>query len=434
MLASSIFTAICLCLSQTNITAQELSKPDTLKLTMVQAEQMFLEKNLTLLAEHYNIKSAEAFVTQARKWDNPNLITDQNIYQKDEGWFKHGTVRDSAGNETQQGQYYVQVQQLIRTAGKRGKQVDMAKTNVNLAEWQFKSVMRSLRATLIKDLYTNAALQIKAALYKSNMELLPRLLKSMEEQLKAGNIARKEYLRVQALMLSLQQDMVENEKAQNDNEAELKTMLQITGNIYIMPVVPETESPVLPILNLETLLDSAKQNNTDYQLEVYQAIYQKQNLRLQKALAVPDITVGPEFDQSSNYAPNYFGLGISLPLPIWDRNQGNIRAAKWQAEGEEAKLKEAGNKLQNDVLNSYQKLLYAIKVNSVNNEQFYKDYSQLYDNVIASYNNRQISLLEFLDFYKDYKETRENQLEQILNLRLAKEDLNDVVGIDIIKD
>jgi cobalt-zinc-cadmium efflux system outer membrane protein len=395
---------------------------------------MFLEKNLQLLAQHYNIESAKALVIQARKWDNPNLNTDQNVYRPGEGWFKHQTIKDSAGNPVIEGQFYVQVQQLIKTAGKRGKQINIAKTNVKLAEWQFKAVMRELRAALIKDFYTIVQLEGNDVLYNDNLEQLKKLMKGMEAELKAGNIARKEYLRVQALMVGLQQDMTENAKNLNDAESELKTMLQITGNTYLKPVAPETETANAPDVTIAQLLDSAKQNNTDYQQAVYEYQYQQQNLSLQKALAIPDVTLGPEFDQNSNYAPNYYGVGISLPLPIWDRNQGNIKSARSLMKMGEAQLKDADNKLQNDVLNSYQKLLYMIKLNSASNEQFYDDYYQLYKNVVASYNNRQISLLEFLDFFNDYKDTREKQLEQTLNLRLAKEDLNEVVGVDIIKE
>jgi cobalt-zinc-cadmium efflux system outer membrane protein len=52
------------------------------------------------------------------------------------------------------------------------------------------------------------------------------------------------------------------------------------------------------------------------------------NLALQKAMAVPDITIGSTYDQHSSYANNYVGLEISLPLPLFNRNQGNIKNAK----------------------------------------------------------------------------------------------------------
>ncbi len=431
-LAKSICILCCIYFLHTNIIySQEqylLPAPDTLRLEIKQAEKMFLDNNLQLLAQHYNIQSSQALVEQARKWENPVLNTDQNVYSNHQ-FFQHGT--DASGNP--QGEVYAQVQQLIKTAGKRGKQIDLAKTNVNIAEWQFKSVMRNLRAELFKDYYTIAQLQGNAQLYNENMDQLNKLAHAQEAELKAGNIAKKEYLRVQALIIALQQDMTDNAKEMNDAQSELKTVLQITGNKFIQPVLADTESIDIPSLTILQLIDSAKHNNTDYQQQVYQLQYNQQNLRLQKALSVPDLTFGPEFDQSANYIPNYYGLSVSLPLPIWDRNKGNIKSARFQAKEQEVMLTQVDQKLQNDVMNSYQKLLLTIQLSSNSNMRFYKEYYQLQKNIMESYNKRQISMIEFLEYFKDYQDIREKQLEQILNLRLAKEDLNDLVGVDVIR-
>ncbi len=424
-LAKSICAICCICLlRQSTLYAQE---PDTLRLDLKQAEKIFLDNNLWLLAQHYHIQSGQALVEQARKWDNPVLVTDQNVYSHDR-FFEHG--KDAAGNE--QGEVYVQVQQLIKTAGKRMKQTDLAKTNVQIAEWQFRAVMRSLKTTLVKDFFTIAQLQANDALYSDNLQQLTRLEKGLAAELGAGNIARKEYLRVQALILALQHDMTENAKSLADAESELKTLLAITGNKVVLPVAGDEEPADLPACSIAALTDSAKHNNTDYQQEVYQLQYTQQYLRLQHAMAVPDLTVAPEFDQNSNYAPNYYGLTLSLPIPLWDRNKGNIRSAKYGVKEEETMLALADQKLQNDVLNAYQKLLYCAQQSSAGSQQFYKDYALLQKNIAESYNKRQISLIEFLDYYKDYKEIREQQLQQILNLRLAKQDLNDITGTDIV--
>ncbi len=325
--AKSIGTLLCLGFLHINTTfarAQEIVVGDTLRLTLPEVEKMFLEKNLDILAERYNIASGEALVEQARKWDNPTLITDQNVYA-DKGFFQHGHDKNGA----QQGQVFVQLQQLITTAGKRARQIDLAKTNVNVADWQFRSVMRNLRAALLTDFYTTAKLQAVGQLYKENAMRLETLLKAQEIELAAGNIARKERLRVQALMVSLQQSIIENEQALADAQGELKTMLQLSGNTFVQPVLPETEPANEPTITLLQAVDSARHNNTNYRIEEYLSQYSQQNLRLQKALAVPDLTVGPEYDQASSYTPNYFGLTLSLPIPLWDRNRGNIKSADW---------------------------------------------------------------------------------------------------------
>ncbi len=429
--AKSIGTLLCLGFLHINTTfarAQEIVVGDTLRLTLPEVEKMFLEKNLDILAERYNIASGEALVEQARKWDNPTLITDQNVYA-DKGFFQHGHDKNGA----QQGQVFVQLQQLITTAGKRARQIDLAKTNVNVADWQFRSVMRNLRAALLTDFYTTAKLQAVGQLYKENAMRLETLLKAQEIELAAGNIARKERLRVQALMVSLQQSIIENEQALADAQGELKTMLQLSGNTFVQPVLPETEPANEPTITLLQAVDSARHNNTNYRIEEYLSQYSQQNLRLQKALAVPDLTVGPEYDQASSYTPNYFGLTLSLPIPLWDRNRGNIKSADYQVKQEDLRLRQAGLKLQNDVMSAYQKLLATVRLSTTGNTSFYTEYYQLQKNITDSYNKRQISLIEFLEYFKDYQNIRETQLQQTLQLRLAKQDLNDVVGVDVVK-
>ena len=53
--------------------------PDTLSITLKTAEERFIKENLQLLASRYNIKAAEAQITQTRLWSNPNISIEQNI-------------------------------------------------------------------------------------------------------------------------------------------------------------------------------------------------------------------------------------------------------------------------------------------------------------------------------------------------------------------
>ena len=120
-----------------HVLAQQTSA-DTLHLTITKAEEIFLQKNLILLANQYNVDINKALVQQAKLWDNPILNTDQNIY--DGKFFRHKTTDD-----IKYGQIYIQVQQLIRTAGKRNKVAQLSLDNVTLAQLQFNDVLRSLK-------------------------------------------------------------------------------------------------------------------------------------------------------------------------------------------------------------------------------------------------------------------------------------------------
>ncbi len=274
------FIAMCCATIIIDECAAQLPVADTLSLTLQQAEQQFIQKNLTLLAGHYNVDANKALIQQAKVWDNPVLITDQNIYA-DGKVLSHG--KTPTGEPS--GEIYVQLQQLIRTAGKRARQVDLATTSAQLSELQLQDVMRNLKYQLRSDYFTTAQLYSVQQVYKLEMQEMQHLLTGMEAELKAGNIARKDYLRVQAEVIALQQDITESNRNLADVQAELKTLLQVTGNTFIKPVdtlaFTEFATPAM-----EELVAKAKTANPAYLLQQKQVVYQQQNLQYQKALNI----------------------------------------------------------------------------------------------------------------------------------------------------
>jgi len=402
---------------------------DTLRLGLPDLEKRFLDSNFLLLASHYNVDAQKALIEQAKLWDNPVLNTDQVIAANGK-FFPYGKNPDGSYN----GQYYIQVQQLIKTAGKRGKLINMATTNAKLSELQLQDVLRNLRYQLRTDYYNILQQLATREIYQGQAQQLNLLLNGMEAQLNAGNIAQKEYLRIRALLISLEQDQTELERSLTDNESDLKTLLQIKENVFIKPT-DNLEMPpsISTLVDTETLFATGKQNNPNYLLQQTQTVYQQQNLIYQKALRSPDITLGPNFDHNSNFAPNYVGLGISLPLPILNKNQGNIKSAEYSIKQQQSVTANAETELKNNINNAYNKLLLSLKLDGTTQRDFYQKYKTMYRNVLDSYKQKQINLLEFLDFFNDYTSSQQKLLQQSLNLQLAKEELNYQTGIDIIK-
>jgi cobalt-zinc-cadmium efflux system outer membrane protein len=393
---------------------------DTLTINLQQAEKMFIDSNYILLAQHYNVDAQKALIEQAKVWQNPTLNTDFMIGSNGK-LFNYG--KDASGNYT--GQYYVQLQQLILTAKKRGKQIALANTNAKLSELQLQDIMRNLRYQLHQDYYNIQQQLALLAIYNNQAVQLDKLVKGMQAQFNAGNIAKKDFVRVQALVVSLQQDIVELNKSISDNEADLKTLLQVTNaNTFIKPSETLTASGVQLPESLEALTNTALQHNPYYLLQQSQVVYQQQNLTYQKALQTPDITLGPNFDRNSSVAPNYIGLGISIPIPVFNKNKGNIKSTEATIKQQQAITQSAETELRNNVANAYRKLILCIKQNNATQADFYTSYTDIYNKMLESYQQRQINLLEFLDFFNDYTDSQQKLMQQQLNLQLAKEELN----------
>ena len=243
--------------------AQINIKSDTIYISISQAEKRFIDSNLLLLAAHYNVDAQIALIEQAKVWDNPTLNLDKVIAANGQFW-PHGKNPDGTYN----GQYFIQVQQLIKTAGKRGKLINMATSNAKLSELQLQDVIRNLRYQLKTD-YFNILQQIEQKkIYEGQQVQLKKLLTGMEAQLNAGNIAQKDYLRIQALQISLDQDMTDLNKQIADNQNDLKTLLQIRENVFIKPTESfDKLTPISNIVSNEILFDTGKVHNPYFQLQ-----------------------------------------------------------------------------------------------------------------------------------------------------------------------
>ena len=209
-------------------------------------------------------------------------------------------------------------------------------------------------------------------------------------------------------------------------------MLHITGNVFIKPDDASLPQIILPE-NADVLIEQAKQNNPNYRIQQQQTIYQQQMLAYQKALRVPDVTVTPNYDRLSNYAANYFGIGVSLPLPVFNNNKGNIQSAGAAVQQQQVLQNNAATELENNVVNAYNKLRLALTLNTPQQQEFLQRYQTLYQNMFNSYKAKQVSFLEFINFFNDYKDLQEKLLQQELNLLLAADTLNYETGIDVIK-
>lgn len=401
---------------------------DTLRLSLKEAEQTFLQNNLSLIAQHYHVESGKALILQAKLWDNPILSTDQNVYA-DKKWFEHSRNSDGTYN----GQVFLQVQQLIKTGNKRGKLINLAKTTTEISEWEFNDLMRNLKYQLRKDYYNLNKLYHTQTLYRQQIQQLNQLLIGMKAQYKMGNIAQKELLRIEALLIGTQQDAVSDAKEWNDVQTELKTLLQISGDTVLAPSIDANPASASTLPDPQNLAGIARQNNAAYRLQLLQLKYQQQNLSYQKALAIPDVTIAPSYDLNSNYTSNYTGIGISLPLPLINRNQGNIKSARWLVKEQEINTRQADLELSNNVANAYSKWLATLQLNNANTSDFNKSYEQLYGNIVESFKQRQISLVEFIDFFGAYKDIVQKKEQLQLDLMLAKEELNYQTGTDVLQ-
>ena len=402
-----------------NIFAQPGLSKDTVELTLAGSESLFLQKNFQLLASKYEVSSAEAAIIQAKLYPNPNLSIDQGAYnQENKQWF----------NLSASGETAISLQQMIILAGKRNKQVNIARINSQLSSYQFYDLVRTLRYTLRSSFYSLYFLREQIAVYDREIESLFTLINAYTAQYNKGNIAFKELARLQALQFSLQNERGELVKSAGENQ---NALILLTGDTLLRPIKPQPDTSFIKSMdiskiNFTQLLDSGLSNRYDLKAANMQVRLNQGNLSLQKAMRVPDLRLGLNYDKNGSYVANYNSVSVAIDLPFWNRNQGNIKMAEYQVKESQQLLSQSGLQVKIDISKAYAQLLETDKLYTTALPQFNGDYDKLLDGIIKGYANRTISLLEFIDYYETYKNSKiafnhlqNNRLDALENLNLA---------------
>ena len=394
---------------------------DTLRLQLPEAEKMFLDSNLQLLAQRYSIDANKALVIQARLWPNPNFSVGHTLYS--------GTLHQffplGANDETTFG-----LSQTILLAGKRNKQIQLALANVKLTEFQFFDLLRTLKYTLRTDFFHIYYLRESAKVYDEEIKALNQIVAAFTEQQGKGYISEKEVVRIKAQLYSFQSEYSDLINQVNEVESELRLILQVKPNFFIDPV-PDTAgiSRLDPsLIPLTTLVDSAWHNRTDLQIARTNVNINQLNYNYQKALAVPDLSLSLGYDEAGSFLYSYYGIGASIDLPVFNRNQGNIKSAKAQIANTIATQRSVQATVEENVATSLQKAFAQQKLYQTIDPKFYRDFDRLLHEVVSNYQRRNISILDFLDFYDSYKQNT-LQLNTIQYNRVsAFEDINYYTG------
>lgn len=390
--------------------------PDSLSLTLDSAEARFVRQNLFLLAQRYNIDAQQALVAQARLFPNPNLSVANMPYNQDsKSLFPLG----------KNAQWNVAVSQLVQLAGKRNKSVQLAQANVQLSEYQFFDLLRTLKYTLRTDFFNIYYAQQSAKSYQEEIDALHNVVKAFQEQVGKGYISEKEVVRVTAQLYSLQAEYSNLLNSINDTQSELRTILQ-QSSVAIVPVVPlsflANLAPNKYALN--TLLDSAYNNRTDLKIARSNTNINQLNLAYQKALATPDLTLTANYDQRSAAINNQFQIGAAMDLPFFNRNQGNVRSAKSMIDLSKATEEGTQKGVEESVYRALQKAFDMEKMYQDIDPKFEDDFQRLQHEVLLNYQKRNISLLDFLDFYDSYKQNILQMNTIRYNRVQAYEDIN----------
>ncbi len=302
-----------------NASAELLVAEPPESVTLRQALALALLHNPDLAAFSYSIRSAEARALQAGMRPNPELAVEiENVGGTDE-------LSGFDGAETT-----IELGQLIELADKRAKRRRVALLEGSLAGWDYEAKRLEVLRHVAQAYVALLVAQRRAELADELVRLSEQTYTTVVERVDAGKDSPVEKTKAQVALASAQIELKKANRRLAAARRELvatwgdrqATFNEASGDIeQISPVPPE-----------DALVGLLPQNPAiaRWETELQQ---RKATVELEKARAVPDLTIAGGYRHLSETSDDAFVLGLSIPLPIVNRNQGAVQAAQFDLAG-----------------------------------------------------------------------------------------------------
>ena len=411
---------------------------ETLLLSREECETIFLKDNLLLIAEKLQISQAEALVLQAKLWPNPTLEIDEvNLWasKKQLDVFGDELQGFNDGSFGRNQQLAFSIEQLILTAGKRKKLMALEQVGVDKSKHYFEELLRNLKIEFRNLLTYLQYLQFNKDVYQDQISSLQKMTQSYQKQLMLNNISKGEYIRLKALELEMSNEMNELQEELNQTQKELKLLMRLPSKVKLA-IEPDgylRDIKQFENVSLDSLLETAKEFRPDYKIASLEEDYYRKLHKYERAQRTPDVTLKSGYDRGGNFMYNFIGFGVAIDLPLFDRNQGNIKHAQIGLEHSRVLFEQKELNMENEMVLAYENLRNAIQFFN----QIEPDYEVTLDELLISYTrnftDRNMSLLEYIDFLDAYLENKKIILEAGKKVNKKVEELNYTIGMDLIK-
>lgn len=395
-------------------------------ITLDNLEAAFLQKNYALIANKFNVDRIDAEIIQEKLWQNPTLsISEVNLwktYNVEEQPYLFGKYGKNQ-------QISVELEQLIETAGKRKKRVAIKELEKNSALFEYEELLRELKKELRQTYFSLARIQSEKKELQNSVDLFEQMMTQYQRQADLKNVPKADFYRLQTELIGLQKDQIELENQEIEYINKLRLLTQNSDlNVDEIDFSRfNSHSKSIPF-NANQL---AKEQNIALKKQENEINLAEKQLILEKAQRTPDLAFQVNYDRGGNIMRDFVGVGVSIDLPIFNTNKGNIKASEIVLNQQQitknalySELDISIDRLQNQISQLDKALIQWGKLN--NQEQL-----TMIDNYKKHLQNKQITLLEFIDFTQAYRESQKAYLDLLENYQNTFEELNYIVGQDL---
>jgi cobalt-zinc-cadmium efflux system outer membrane protein len=399
------------------------------RITLDEAVQMALQHNHNMLAMMTTIQQSQAEeITQGLR-PNPALFADWEYLplgspaRQNPDVYSGVSTPDYLKNNTEGD---IGLSYLIERGGKRHDRLQ--------AQKDITAQTKSLVADNGRGLtFQVATLFYSAQLAESTLDLAEKDLKSFQQtvdisetQYKDGGLSENDYLMIKLQLLQFESDEEQAQLARVQSLSDLRQLLGYESVSEDYDVVSSFEYQPVNV-NLDDLQLKALQNRPDLRAAQQGVTAANSQWVLQKAIGKQDVTVQGNYSHTGGInAASIYG---SIPLAIFNRNQGEIARARIVITQADEQEKATNGQALTDVFDAYQGLRSNDKVVLLYISKYLDVASRSRDISEYAYHRGGASLLVFLDAERNYRATQLAYRQALASYLLALEQLKEAVGV-----
>jgi|HubBroStandDraft_4_1064222.scaffolds.fasta_scaffold15399_2 cobalt-zinc-cadmium efflux system outer membrane protein len=415
------------CSSFENCTfAQATAGP--VRITLDEAVQMALQHNHNIIAARTAIDQSLAMEVTAHLRPNPSLFVDWDYLplgspaHQNPGLYPGISTGDYLRNNTEGD---IGLSYLIERGKKRERRYQNAK--------DVTAQTRSLVADSERNLtYQVATLFVSVQLAESTIDLAQQDLKSFQKtadvgefQFKSGAISESNYLMIEVQLLQFETDLQSAELAREQGLSDLRQLLGYESVSADYDVADSFD--YLPMkANLDDLKMQALRNRPDLRAAVQGVTAANSGYLLAKADGVQDLTVQGNYSHVNGI--NAATIYASIPLPIFNRNQGEIARTRSIVTQMQEQQNFTSGQVLTDVKDAYEGLKSSDRIVTMYMNKYRAMAKKSRDIAEYAYHAGGLALLDFLDAERSYRAAELGYRQALASYLLGLEELREAVG------
>ncbi len=319
----------------------------------------------------------------------------------------------------------LQLNQEIELGGKRAARIEAADAFYSRSDAELATKQAEIHANVVAAFYEVLVAQERVALAKSSVEIGELALDAASKRVKAGKSSPVEQTKSSVAAATAKIELVQATTQLSNSRKRLSALWadntpgfdRVTGDVTNIPAVNTLE-------NLAPLIDSAPTIKlAKFEISAREAITE-----IERSKAIPNITISLGMVDNREIGLNQALLGLSIPIPVFDRNQGNVQEAisrKYKAEDELIALR---NKIQTNLTTQYENLSAARQASLSLQNDILPNAQSAFDAANRGFSLGKFNFLDVLDAQRTLYQAKSQYINALLEAHQAIAEIERTLG------